>query len=463
MSVKRTKLRGLTGKILDNVSESDLRYAVAQFARQNKDFKNFLHLRFLHLLPDENPAKKYAHFLSHFLRIYLDRPDKINSRSSKQIYRALEELRQQAKDLITVKNYIESYGIFINLMLYNSLLIEKTSPDTPVEFDEFQRDFMESFSLMLEMDVPRPLLLELEEDMRNLLLSGSIFLLDPRSNALDLLLKRADSDDRRLSLLVEYTAYLQHKALKPEILKNSWVALIHQSLKYGYKDHLIHLISLEKLRGKTVYRLIFDYMDEDQIIFSEMLIEASLAHYGNKLEHYFLEPRLLIGLKYGYPEKARACMLKVVKSPFQDYKTLRKLLRQIPEDERDLFIQITAELIPDQKISPATLRVYATFLTWVNELEQTFELIRDYGNIWIMIEFSSLLQGNLKEVLVNYYSEYINQYLESHIGKMSIEHIRKILSGLRDNGAYAIADSLEKNLRSNFSHRKSVSKYGRDL
>lgn len=463
MSVKRSKLRGLTGKILENVSESDLRYAVAQFARQNKDFKDFLHLRFLHLLPDESPSKKYAHFLSQFLRIYLDRPDKINSRTSKQIYRALEELRQQAKDLITVKNYLESYGIFINLMLYSSLLIEKTSPNTPVEFDEFQRDFMEAFSMKLEMDVPRPLLLELEEDLRNMLLSGSIFLLDTRSNALDLLLKRADSDERRLNLLAEYTDYLNNKPLKSEILKSSWIALIHQSLKYGYRDHLKHLISLEILRGKTVYRLIFDYMEEDRIDFSEMLIEASLAHYGDKLKHYFLEPRLLIGLKYGDHEKAKNSMLQIVKSPYQDYKTVRKLFRQIPEEDRDIFKPLIPELTPDQKMSHATLRVYATFLSWINEFQQTFDLINTHGNVWIMIEFSSLMQGKMNEALVNYYSDYINQYLETHIGKMSIEHIRKVLSGLRDNGAYSIADSLEKILRTNFSHRKSVTKYRREL
>jgi hypothetical protein len=456
MAGKRKKLRGLTAKIMSNVRDEELRYAVLQYARKDSSFKEFLHLRFLHLMPDDNPSGKYASFLSGFLRKYLDRPDKLTTRASLHLVRYFEELRQQAKDLISGRNYIEAYGIFINLLLYNSLLIEKTAPDSPEELTDFQKELITTFSSMLQMNVPRPLLLEIERELHSLLMTGSIHLLHPRLNPLDLLLKRADSDERRFKLINDYIDHLIENPPEPGILKTSWTALLNQALNYETKATVLRLLEEEVLRGKEIYKLAFEYQEENMPDQANLLIDCALKHYGPKLEHYFLEPRLLNHLKHNNEKEAADSMKRILNAPHPDPVSLKKLLRSIDSDKSTAFTQLAEDVTLTENSNPRKLKILAIFLSWMNRVDRVFELLKNQGDVWSMIEFNSFLYPEKKEELYDYYLEYLTRYLDNHIGRMSVEHISKLLSDIRGGGMYELADKLDRTLKSDFSHRKSL-------
>ncbi len=461
MALKKRNLRGLTAKILSQVKDEDLRYTVLQYARNHRDFRDFLHLHFLHLLPDENPKKKYANFLSGFLRKYLDRPDKITNRSTKQILNALEELRQQARDLISTRNYLESYAIFINLLLYNSLLIERTAPNSPTELTDFQEMLVSSFAEMLEMELPRPLLNEIEAELKSMLLTGSIYPLHPTLNPLALLLMRADSNSRRKALLNEYIDYLESHPPEPGILRASWAAMLHQSLLYKNKATTFLLLEREVLKGKEIYRLAFDFLNEDKISEMDLLVDCALKHYGPKLEHYFLEPKLIRYIKSGDDKRAVTTMQCILNSPYSDHVSLKKLLRNIDPAEKKLFAGMTGDFVNQKDFSTNRLKVIAVFLSWLEKEDDLFEMIKEHGDVWAMIEFNSFLGDKKKKELFEYYRKYLIQYLDNHIGRMSIEHTRKVLSHIRGSGMYQLADKLEDEMKSEFSHRKSFARRGR--
>ncbi|GEM_PF-2123967 len=461
MVSKKRNLRGLTAKILSQVKEEDLRYAVLQYARTHKDFKDFLHLHFLHLLADENPRKKYANFLSGFLRKYLDRPDKITNRSTKQILNALEELRQQARDLISTRNYLESYAIFINLLLYNSLLIERTAPNAPVELTDFQEVLVSSFADMLELELPRPLLNEIETELKSMLLTGSIFPLHPTLNPLALLLMRADSSSRRKALLNEYIDYLENHPPEPGILRASWAAMLHQSLMYKNTAITLLLLEAEVLKGKEIYRLAFEVLKEDKIDEMNLLVDCALKHYGPKLEHYFLEPKLISHIKADDDKSAASTLQRILNSPYSDHVSLKKLLRNIDPAEKKIFTGMAGDFVNQKDFSTNRLKVIAVFLSWLEKEDDLFEMIKDHGDVWAMIEFNSYLGDRKKNELFDYYREYLVQYLDNHIGRMSVEHTRKVLSHIRGSGMYQLADKLEVEMKSEFSHRKSFARRGR--
>lgn len=459
MTRSSSKYRKLSKSLLEEVNNDELRYVVRQYAQRDKSFNDYLMLRFLHLLPSEKPSKKYAAFLSSYLRKYLDRPDKINSRTTKSICRSLEELRQQGLDLASTKNFIESYGIFINLLLYCSLLIEKTSPNTPEELMELEGVILQSFSDYLDLKIPRPLLTEIEEDLKGLILTGSIRLFDARLNPLDLLLQRADSDARRRVIIKEFIDYSLKNAPSDQLMQMSWLALLYQSLKYEFEDILDYLLGEEILSTKKVLETTGIFIREGKYSKAEMLIKAGQKKDAESLKASYLEMELMLSRATEDYHRASNCILQLIKSRYTDPKSLRKILHKLSDSEKEKITQ--SQKWPDyleEIYKQGKPEVLAALLMWLEDYDRLFELLTNFKETNKLMPYNKVLYENKSRELTSYYKNYVDKYLSHHIGKLSIRHLDQLLDNLRKSNVRNLADQLNKYVRKKYNYRSSINK-----
>ena len=71
--------------------------------------------------------------------------------------------------------------------------------------------------------------------------------------------------------------------------------------------------------------------------------------------------------------------------------------------------------------------------------------------------FNKYLYKNKPDELRSFYVRYINDYLENHIGKMSIHFTTKLLDDIKKSGTPKLKDELSRHISEKFSHRVSVS------
>nr|MBS0037860.1 hypothetical protein [Saprospiraceae bacterium] len=451
------RIKKLTSEILQTADSDELRYVVQRYAGKNKDFNHYLLLKFLHLIPSDKPVSKYADFLSSYLRNFLDRPDKITPRVSKQLSGSLEELRQQSLDLLSTKNYIEAYGIIINLVLYSSLLIEKSLPHADDHLLVIEGKVNDALSKMLDIKLPRPLMDEIEKDLRSMVTTGSVRTIHPEKNILDTLLNQKETATQRKNIVLEFIQYNDTQPPKAVTTQMAWKAILHQLVKYKYKPLLNNLLKREVLSISTLIDRIKYYSEQGHSPLSETLIEASIQSFNSASKPVFYELKFKGELESNKYPLANKTLISLIQSSYTTVKTIEKSLRQIPEDFKSQFKKYLLEEDYKEIIgSRADKKVNAHILIWLGREKEVLEWVKDQGDIGLLLAFNKPLFLSIPEELNTAYKAYLDEYLGTHIGKRSIEHVSTLLVEIKKSGTRQLAEHLEKYIHEHYGYRKSI-------
>ncbi|TVQ51217.1 MAG: hypothetical protein EA362_00675 [Saprospirales bacterium] len=445
-------------KILDLVGEEELQSVVKKYAKSNKDFTYFLQLKFLYLLPTDQPAKKYGAFLSNCFRTYLDRPDKINISATRKIKLYSEELRQQCLDMISLNNYIEAYGIIKNLLLYNSLLIEKTWPGSPKDLLAIHIDILNTYYSLAEQNLARPLKEEMLQELQSLLITGSIKLFDTDFNSLNLLAKLLDGEGKLDLFFAGYYEYLKDQPPRSSLTHTAIRSFLINTGIYSNKNWAEKLYKDNLISSAQIYEQCEFWLKENRLQVTEKLATNAIGFISGRSRGAFYEILCRTKLADGKTKEAIVDLLTFINDPHTTAPMLEKVLKVFPyEFKLEVRKKISANDIIEKLGSKKEKLSIAYLLAWLDYSEELIKLAKKLNSTSIVMPFNKALYKSNPDKLKAFYISYIDNYLENHIGKMSIHYTSKFLEEIKRSGTPKLKDQLNRHISEKFSHRVSVS------
>ena len=450
-------IKKLTGNILETAEGDQLRAAIKKYASKNKDFNHYLLLKFLHLIPSDQPTEKYSGFFSSYLRKYLDRPDKLSPRSCKQLTESFEELRQQSFDLISTKNYIEAYGIIQNLILYVSLLIEKMLPSSDEQLVAMEGKIQDALDKLGAVKVPRPLAAEIEKNLFEQLINGAVRTVNPDKNSLDFLLRQKESMAGRkviIEQLIQFNNRQNPKSVTTSLLSK---ALLHQLVKYKFKKPLDDFLKSNKLGAAEVIDRVEQYYQMERADYAQHLITRSISAYPKNVLPLFLEKKLTVELNGNEYERAHNTLLELIQSSHSNSKLIEKIFRNIPDDFKEVVKEELSDESLESTVDIPNKEVKAHTLIWLEREEEFMDwAIKGGGEIKLLLRFNKQLYRSRPKNLKRAYTRYFDHYLKYHIGNQSAIHVSELLSEIRRSGALKLAEELEAYVQKVYGYRKSI-------
>lgn len=449
--------RKILEHLMQLVSEDDLRAVIKKYANSNTDFMYFLQLKFLYLMPTDEPVKKYGAFLSASFRNWLDRPDKINVTATKKIKLFSEELRQQSLDMISTKNYIEAYGILRNLLLYNSILIEKTWDRNPDLLLDIHLDILNTYHKLSEQKLGRPLKEEMLNDLRGLLITGSIKIFDIRFNALDLLISISNKDKKSDEFFIQYFDHLCLQPSKSSLTSNAVRAFLIITSLHSSRNWAKNLYDSNMINSNQFYEHCEQWLLEGKYAAALNLCESALnfVAVGSKGQFYEVLCRIKIAAN-DFPN-AIEDLMSFASDHYTTAPMLEKALRIFPEEFRlAAKRKLSAEFLFEKMKNKKEKLSIAHLLIWLEQGPQLLKLAEIQNSSYILLPFNKYLYRNYPKQLKQFYIQYIDNYLENHIGKMSIHFAANLLDEIKKSGVHQLADQLSDHISHKYSYRKSV-------
>ena len=445
-------------KILDLVGEDELKSVARKYAKSNKDFTFFLQLKFLYLLPTDEPVKKYGAFLSNCFRNYLDRPDKINISATRKIKLYSEELRQQSLDMISLKNYIEAYGIIKNLLLYNSLLIEKTWPDTPQDLLNIHVDTLETYHNLSEQNLGRPLKEEMLNELQSILTTGSIKVFDSGFNALNLISNTLNKEGGIDPFFEDYYEFLLNQPPRSSLTHIAIRSFLINTGIYSSKNWSKKLYEDNLISSAQIYEQCELWIKENRLKEAAQLAENTVGFVSGRSRGAFYEISCRTKLAVGKIEEAIEDLLTFVTDLHTTAPMLEKAIIAFPDDfKMKVRKKLSAKEIIEKLANRKEKLSVAYLLAWLDYSDELIQMAEDLNSTFVVMPFNKYLYKSNPEKLKAFYIRYIDNYLENHIGKMSIHFTTKILDEIKKSGTPELKDQLSRHISEKFSHRVSVS------
>lgn len=445
-------------KILDLVGEDELKSVVKKYAKSNKDFAYFLQLKFLCLLPTDEPAKKYGAFLSSCFRTYLDRPDKINISATRKIKQYSEELRQQSLDMISLKNYIEAYGIIKNLLLYNSLLIEKTWPESPQDLLDIHTDILTTYHNLSEQNLARPLKEEMQQELQSLLTTGSIKVFDTRYNAMNLLAEVLHKEGKADHFFEAYYEYLVNQPPRSSLTHTGIRSFLINTGTYSSKNWAEQLYKNKLIGSSQIYEQCEHWLKENRLKEAAQLAERAVGFVSGRSRGAFYEISCRTKLADGKTAEAIEDLLTFVTDLHTTAPMLEKAIKAFPDDfKMEVREKLSAKEIIEKLESKKEKLSVAYLLAWLDYSAELIQLAESLNSTYVVMPFNKYLYESYPNELKAFYVRYIENYLENHIGKMSIHFTTKLLDEIKKSGTPKLKDQLSRHISEKFSHRVSVS------
>lgn len=445
-------------QILELTDDNELRAAIRKYARSEKDFFYHLQVSFLHLIPSDQPAEKYTAFLSSCFRTWLDRPDRINKTVAKKISGITEELRQQSLDMISTKNYIEAYGILKNLLLYNSLLIEKTYPHSPEALLINHRDILSTWKKMSLLLLPRPLIEEMINELGNLITTGSVKLIETEINALDVLTSLLVEEKRREKLFNEFLNFLTNQPPKSLLREKSVKSLLINTVIHSEHNWAEKLYNAGVISNTALYEQCEIWLNKGQTAQSLKLCQNCMDFLSAGNQSPFLELMTRLQIAEGKFEQALDHLITFASDRHTPHKILARTLENTPEKFRQYALKNlkASEVIQRMSGKRETL-LLAYVMVWLRYTEELMTIAEDQKFPELLMPFNKILFKECKKELIRFYQDYLDEYLSTHIGSMSINFTSKLLDEIRKSGAGELSRILSDFISKKYSYRKSVS------
>ncbi len=445
-------------KILDLVGENELKSVVKKYAKSNKDFNYFLQLKFLYLLPTDEPAKKYGAFLSNCFRTYLDRPDKINISATRKIRQYSEELRQQSLDMISLKNYIEAYGIIKNLLLYNSLLIEKTWPGSPHDLLDIHIEILKTYNKLSEQNLARPLKEEMLQELQSLLTTGSIKVFDTGFNAMNLLAEILYKEGKAESFFETYYEFLINQPPRSSLTHTGIRSFLINTGVYSSKKWAEKLYKDKLINSSQIYEQCEHWLKENRLKEATQLAERAVGFVSGRSRGAFYEISCRTKLADGKTTAAIEDLLTFITDLHTTAPMLEKAIKAFPDKfKMEVKKKLSAKDIIEKLDSKKEKRSVAYLLAWLDYSAELIQLAEELNSTYVVMPFNKYLYNSNPDELKAFYISYIDNYLENHIGKMSIHFTTKLLDDIKKSGTPKLKDELSRHISEKFSHRVSVS------
>jgi len=444
-------------RILNQVDEDELKAAVKKYASSNKDFLFFLQLKFLHLLPTDEPGKKYGSFLSNSFRYWLDKPEKINITATKKIQLYSEELRQQCLDMISLQNYIEAYGIIKNLLLYNSLLIEKTWPNSQQGLLLIHREILITYHKLAEQKLARPLKEELLSDLQSLLITGSVRVFEVEYNAINLLTQLLKQEGKAEGFFNSFYNFLLGQLPKSSLTAIAVKSFLIQTVNHSSENWTEKLYQSKLINNALIYEQCEQWLLQENPKAAAQLAEKAIHFVSDGSRGPFYEIICKTKVAHGSIKEAIEYLLAFAADTHTSAPMIEKAIASFPDSLRlEAWKRLPAGSLIKKLDKKKEKLVVAHLLAWLDYPGELLELAQQFNSTYLLMPFNKNLFRQHPDQLLSFYTRYIDDYLENHIGQMSIQFTSKLLEDIKRSGAPQLADQLSKHITKKFSHRKSV-------
>lgn len=429
--------------LLEVITDEELKSFVKNYSISDKKFSTMLKVNFARKLELENNYDKYRNILDSVLRPITKAERSVSVNEVKMLINVVKDLVEQAKDAFALNQYVEVMHICTACILKCSYSLTHYNQKT----SDLKHLLIELHQLLFAL-YKAPAAIDLKEGLVEFFKSSlnlSYFQLNSEKyNALEFLVFNNIFSHEESIFEIE-------KRLKDQPSPGDIVILYSIRFRILEGEDFEKALKIESIHSKYTEAIIDD------------VINCGDAKTGVKLLDYFVNSdakntRLsLKNAQVRYKLTGKKA-LKEIASIFIDSKNL-DILEYVKNANEEEFMELAKLVRKHPKFESLQNSIYFPyFLAKIGAWDDLIAFLNANNDIQIVRQFDKQLYANRQLMTIILYEESLENYLNTHIGDMSIQYLNELYYHLKSFNAITLIQKISKLLKTKFNHRSGIEK-----
>jgi DNA-binding transcriptional regulator YiaG len=427
--------------LMEMISHDEIRAFVKNYAVSDKKFSTMLKVNFARKLELENNYDKYRNILDSVLRPITTAERTVSVNEIKMLISVVKDLIEQAKDAFVLNQYVEVMDICSACLLKCSY----TYTHFGHKASDLKQLLIELHRLLFDLyNAPSAIALKnsLTEFFKDSLNLSYYQLISPKYNALDFLIFNEILSSEEAKAVINKRINENPQGLELTILYSMRYRLLTD-------DNFEKALEIDSKHARYIEAII-----EDVIACGDNLTALKLLNHFVAVD----KKNTRLSLKYAqvkYTIDGKKS-LKDIAVIFIDSKNLDiiDLIKSEDEDNYDTLIKYISKNTKFDVLRDSIY--YPYYLAKIEAWDDLLSYLTSIKDISLLRQFDKHLYAHRKLLTTILYEDSLENYLNTHIGEMSIQYLNELYYHLKSFNANGIVSKISRMLKEKFSHRSGI-------
>ena len=427
--------------LLEVITFEELKSFVKNYSVSDKKFSTMLKVNFARKLELENNYDKYRNILDSVLRPVTKAERSVSINEIKTLINVVKDLIEQAKDAFALNQFVEVMHICSACLLKCSYTLTHFDHKT----SELKQLLIELHNLLFDL-YKAPAAIDLKDELveffKNSLNLSYFQLNSEKYNALDFLVFNH-------IFSVEESISMVNKRFDNQPTPSDIVILYSIRFRILEGEAFEKALKLESKHARYIEAIIDDVINcgdmQTAVKLLDHFVQTDTKNVRLSLKNAKVRYKL-VGKK----------SLKEIASIFLDSKNLEIIdfVKSAKDDEYQELIKLIKKNSKFESLQSSIY--YPYYLAKIDEWDDLLTYLNANKDIQILRQFDKQLYAHRQLMTIILYEESLENYLNTHIGDMSIQYLNELYYHLKSFNAITLINKISKMLKTKFSHRSGI-------